>query len=253
MPLYDKLPFFPIKAESYAGLRTDDLSIKDVYFSSKNGARLHGWYIKAPDERAVVHFSHGNGGNISHRLPIYRELVKLGLSVLTYDYQGYGRSEGKPTLGNICDDGFVVYDYLVNELKYPADRVIVYGESLGGAVAGCLCSERPSRAIILQSTFSTLPHVAKEKLSLVRVFPDFLFPDQGSRTIQMVVGKHSPLLILHGTDDSIIPVEEAEILFRAASQPKTFVKIDGAGHNEFASFADQYFVAIKQFIESRLD
>lgn len=251
-PLYNKLLFFPTRTlavdmESLAGAKKETVEIP-----STNNSKLSAWYFPVTDARGTVIISHGNGGNISHRVPLIGMLIRNNLSVLAYDYQGYGQSTGEPSIKNICQDGLAAYDYLVTTRDINPSKVIVYGESLGGAVTSYIANHRKVGAIILQSTFSSLPHIARARIPLMKLYPSSLFPDKLDNT-QMLAKDHAPVLIVHGKQDKLIPIEEAELLNSKLADPKTFVAIEGAGHNDvYCEFQSDLNRAVSSFLEKVL-
>ncbi len=252
-PFYNKLLFFPTKTlavdmETIAGTPKET-----VEFPSTNNSKLSAWYFPVTNSRGTVIISHGNGGNISHRVPLIGMLIKNNLSVLAYDYQGYGQSTGEPSIKNICQDGLAAYDYLVTTRGIEPAKIVVYGESLGGAVTSYIANHRKVGAIILQSTFSSLPHIARKRMPLMKLYPSSLFPDKLDNT-QMLARDHAPVLIVHGKQDRLIPIEEAELLNSKLAEPKTFVAIDDAGHNDvYVEFQSHLNAAVSNFLDKVLN
>lgn len=251
-PFYNKLLFFPTKEMCFEFDKLAGIAKENVEILSANNSKLHAWYFPLPNPKGVVLISHGNGGNISHRIPLIKMFLQKNISVLAYDYQGYGRSEGNPSIENILADGLSVYDYLTKQRNVEPEKIIVYGESLGGAVTSHIATNRKVGAIILQSAFSSLPHIAKARMPLMRAYPSWLFPnklDNGA----MLAGEHAPLLIVHGKADSIIPFGEAELLASMASQPSTRVGIEGANHNDmYCEYQTKLDSVVSRFLETAL-
>ena len=248
-PLYNSLLFFPTKATGYDVGNIPGIEREDVFFPSTNGKRLHGWYFTVPDAKGTVLISHGNGGNISHRLQIVSMLVRNHFNVLAYDYQGYGRSEGSPSISGILEDGRAAYDYLVITRHVKPETMVLFGESLGGAVAARLAKERTSAGLILQSSFSSLCHVASSKIMFLKLYPGFLYPDTLD-TAAVVKNYRQPLLIAHGSVDQIVAPAEAELVYAASTGPKTIVRLPHANHNDiFDTDFDQYDGAVKMFLD----
>lgn len=253
MPFYNKMLFFPMKTY-YADVDgVAGISKESVRFTSSNNNKLAAWYFPVDNPRGTVIISHGNAGNISHRVPLIGVLLNQRFSVLAYDYQGYGSSEGEPSVDGICEDGLAAYDYLTNTRGIAPEKIVVYGESLGGAVASHIATHRKVGAIILQSTFSSLPHVAKKKMMLMRLYPLFLYPKNKLDSASLLAAPHAPLLIVHGKMDSIIPYEEAEELFSKASEPKKLVALDDANHNDvYGEYIDSFNKVVSAFLDSVL-
>lgn len=246
MPLYDKMLFFPTKQfetdfDNLAGFAKEDST-----FTSANGSKLHAWYIPVPHSRGTVIINHGNAGNISYRVPLMELFLKQKLSVLAYDYQGYGKSEGTPSIDHVCEDGLAAYDFLTKECGVESKKIIVYGESLGGGVASYIAANRKVEAIILQSAFSSLPHIARLKMPLMRFYPNFFFPKNCMDSASLLSVEHAPLLIVHGENDTIIPVSEAHKLFDAAVEPRKLVTIENANHNDM--YGSQYEASLSSAI-----
>jgi fermentation-respiration switch protein FrsA (DUF1100 family) len=253
MPLYNKLLFYPMKQGEYDLKAVAGVAKEDCFFPSVNGRKLHAWYFPVPQARATVLISHGNGGNLTWRVPLFEMLIRSNVSVFAYDYQGYGLSEGSPTVDNICDDGIAAYDYLVEKKKLAPAKLILYGESLGGAVACYTAARRPTGGLILQSTFSSLPHIAGQKFIHLKLYPRFFFPANTLDNVAVLKKFHPPLMLVHGMKDRIIPESEAELLFQGACEPKKIVRIAEASHNDLLStFAPQLEDAIGEFVDSTL-
>ena len=254
MPLYDNMLFFPTQQFATDFDELGGYEKEDATFLSANGSKIHAWYFPVPHSRGTVIISHGNAGNITYRVPLIEMLLKQKLSVLAYDYQGYGKSEGKPTIDHVCEDGLAAYDFLTNERGVEPTKIIVYGESLGGGVASYTAANREVAAIILQSTFSSLPHIARSKMMLMKLYPNFLFPKNCLDSAKLMSKAHAPLLIVHGADDTIIPLSEAHELFKHAVEPKKLVKIEDANHNDMygSRFEINLNAAVANFLDTVL-
>lgn len=202
--------------------------LEDVWFQSGDGTKLFGWYAEAQADRPVILWCHGNAGNIINRLENLRELYRIGLSVFIFDYCGYGRSQGKPSEEGLYQDALGAHDYLTRTRMIRPERIIIFGRSLGAAVAGELAVQKPAAGLILESAFPSLGAVAKFYYSGVPVHwllgADFALID---RLPQLSL----PKLIVHGDKDDIIPIELGRQVFEAAKPPKSFYVIEGADHN----------------------
>lgn len=210
------------------------LPFEDVWLTTRDGVRVHGWFLPAPThappERAglAVLVAHGNGGNISHRFALYGLLRELGLNVLTFDYRGYGRSEGRPTEEGTYLDAEAAADWL-EARGFPRTRIIAFGESLGGGVVSELARRRPGLGgLVLQSSFTSIPDVGAERYPflLPRLLASIRYD-----THARLPGLALPVLILHGRDDTLIGFHHAEINFAAARAPKWLREIAG-DHND---------------------
>ncbi len=256
MPLYNKILFFPVKTLAFDMDKVGGVAKEDVWIPVKNSSKskfVHGWFFAKSGARDCVLISHGNGGNISYRVPLIKMLLSNNMSVLAYDYEGYGKSEGEPSIDNVCTDGLAAFDYLIEKRRVPPENIILYGESLGGGITCQIAAERRCKAIILQSTFSSLPSVAKRKMLLFRMYPSILFPKNALDSVAVLEKKHAPLLIVHGELDGIIPIAESEILFERASQPKYFVRLPNAEHNDvYTNNQADLSKAVAAFIDEQL-
>lgn len=253
MPFYNKMLFFPSKIYYADVNHVAGIPKESVHFASSNKNKLEAWYFPVENSRGTVIISHGNAGNISHRVPLIGVLLHQRFSVLAYDYQGYGNSEGEPSIDNICEDGLAAYDYLNTTRAIAPEKIVVYGESLGGGVASHIATHRKVGAIILQSTFSSLPHIAKKKMMLMRLYPPFLYPKNKLDSAAMLSEQHAPLLIVHGKVDSIIPYSESEVIFEKASEPKQLVGIDSANHNDiYGEYIDSFNKVVSNFLDTVL-
>jgi pimeloyl-ACP methyl ester carboxylesterase len=234
--LYNKMIFFPDRNNYEGGsnqlsstLQSMSCQRRDVSFPSSNGARLHGLFMTLPSANHVMLISHGNGGNITTRLVLAEALLKCGNSVFLYDYQGYGQSEGQPTVPGICDDATSAYDYLVNTEKVDPHKIIAYGESIGTPVTCALSERRQLSGIILQSGFPSLVYAANDRLWFTCLYPASWFPKLDClSTVEKV---HAPLLLLHGADDPIFPPDYSRLIYKKAVQSKELTIIEHMGHS----------------------
>lgn len=236
--------YFPMKEIE---IRPVDLGMpyEDVYFNTDDGARLNAWYIPSQNSKYVLLFFHGNAGNISHRLEKVMLLNQLGLSCFIVDYRGYGRSSGRPNETGLYKDGEASYDYLVGECKISPENIILYGESLGGAVAVEVASKKKLRALITECTFSSTRDVSRAVYPfLPTVFISSKF-DSASKIKNIGV----PKLIIHSQNDEIIPFEQSKKLYRLSPEPKRHLVLMG-GHNTcFLDSKDLYLSGIREFLE----
>lgn len=203
---------------------------EDVRFKTGDGLMLHGWFfppnVSSNRTGAVILFCHGNGGNISHRLPYYQLMLETGAAVFAFDYRGYGRSEGQPSEGGTYLDAQAALDWLVNR-GFPSTHVVVFGESLGGGVASELASRRPVGGLVLQSTFTSIPDVGAE---LFWWLPVRLLGSIEYNTHSRLPDIQAPVVVMHSREDGLIGFQHAEKNFAAANDPKWLVELQG-DHN----------------------
>jgi fermentation-respiration switch protein FrsA (DUF1100 family) len=231
-PLYRHILFHPDKypVGEYHVDKVVDVPKKDVFFPSLNGKILHGWYFIKPGAKKTLLFHHGNGGNLTTRLGLIEMMLESGASVLAYDYQGYGRSEGIPSVRNICEDAVAAYNYLTDVAELDPDEIVIYGESLGTGVASYLSQIVPSAGLILQSGFLSLQRIGSEHLPPLKAYPSWLFPQPNLDNLAVVKQNHPPLLIIHGFKDVTVPFAHAEELYKHALEPKALVRLENTDH-----------------------
>jgi len=229
--------------------------IEDIFLTTSDGARIHGWFCQPWDHRnqtpidsqAVVLWSHGNAGNITHRFEMILELVRIPANVFIFDYRGYGRSEGKPSEAGIYHDALTAWNFLVCDRDIDPTRIVLLGRSLGGAVAIELASHDKitPAGLIIESSFTSIPDMAVE---IIPILPRFLIRTQ-MNSIDKVGGLKTPKLFVHSEDDDLIPYHHGQRLFAAAPEPKQFYSLQGAGHNDTQWIGGQpYLHTIRQFI-----
>lgn len=239
--LVSALLFFPEKYPA-GNWTPHDLKFRDVWFKADDGSQLHGWLCKADRERAMIFFAHGNGGNIATRVPWLTYLQsKLNVSVFIFDYRGYGRSEGVPTVDGTLQDGRAARRAL-RAISGNDTNVVLMGESLGGAVVVQLAAESPARGLILQSTFTSLRDIADLHYPLL----SSIVPTNALNSGSLMPSIHCPLFQSHGTMDEVIPFTNGKKLFTLANEPKEFVQLEGVGHNNWMS--TEYLHRLNLFI-----
>lgn len=239
-----QLVYFPRR--DLAGTPRDaGLAYEDVSLKTSDGLTLGAWYLPPPaaDSPVLLH-CHGNGGNISHRLDLLRILHEAGAGVLIFDYRGYGRSEGSPDEQGTYRDARAAWDYLTNVKGLPPSRIVVHGQSLGGAVAAHLAGEVKPAGLILESAFTGLADRGAEIYWFlpVRLMARYQYPTRAA-----LASVSCPVLILHSRSDEIIPFHHGRRLFEAAGEPKQFVELTGDHNSGFATSGELYARAIADF------
>lgn len=244
-----KLIYFPQRAHD---VRPGDLGLafEDLALTAEDGVRVHGWYLPPPGEpRWTVLLAHGNGGNISHRLDRTLFLQsKLGAAVLLFDYRGYGKSEGSPDEEGTYRDARAAHRWLVEDKRVAADSLVLFGESLGSAVALDLALSRPCRALVLESPFASIPAMARAVYPFLPLWPLVRTRyDNEAKVPRLAV----PLLVLHGDRDEVVPLAQGRRVFEAAPEPKRFFTIPGAGHNDtYIVGGEAYWDAVGDFLRT---
>jgi len=239
--------FFPTRESSYTP-ETFNLEYEDIFLKTQDGLQINAWFIPAKaakSEEFTILFSHGNGGNISHRISKIAILSELGLNVFIYDYRGYGRSQGRPSESGIYLDARAAYNYLTSERGISTDKIIAYGESLGAAVTVDLAAKVELRALILEGAFSRAQDMAKE---IYPFMPSFLIYSKFD-SLAKIKNITFPKLFIHSLSDEIIPIELARKLFNQAPDPKLFITIDGSHNLSFIDSHNQVKVSISEFLD----
>ncbi len=225
------------------------VAAKDCWFTADDDVKLHGWYAEGAgsDLNITLLWYHGNAGNITHRLENMRDLLDLGVNVFIIDYRGYGKSEGEPDEAGIYKDGVAAYDYLINEKQHTGDTVVLFGRSLGAAVAVEVATQREIRGMILESAFTDAKAMARV---LMPFLPVGAMISSKFDSIGKIKNIHIPVLFTHGNRDTIVPYELGRKLYEAANHPKEFYTIEGADHNDtYIVGGAAYYQKIKEFLE----
>lgn len=217
------------------------LSFTPLKLATTDGETLDGWFVPPGTQRearGLVVFFHGNAGNIAHRLDYLRMFHDLGLATLIIDYRGYGLSSGRPSEEGTYLDADAAWRHATQVLGFPASRIVIFGESLGGAVAVHLATKNRPAALVLASTFTSVPDIGAELYPLlpIRLLAHIRY-DSLARLAQI----NRPLLVIHSRNDDIIPYTHGQRLFAAARPPKQFLEIEG-GHNEGFVFGREDWV-----------
>ena len=218
---------YPATKASVDWSEPSDPATEDVWLTSADGSKIHAWYLPCDGATGAIHFSHGNGGNLSHRdNNLHRLRDAFRRSVLIYDYPGYGKSEGKPTESGVYASGEVALAWL--QEKHPPNRIILFGESLGGGVAIELATRHECEGLVLFSTFTSLPKAAKAKIPWL---PCETLMSNRFDNASKLPGIRRPVFIAHGDADEVIPFGQSQRLFELANEPKRFRKRAGGTHN----------------------
>jgi len=229
------------------------LEYEDVSLTTSDDERLHGWYVPAADSRGVALFFHGNAGNISHRLDSIGIFHQLGLDTLIIDYRGYGQSTGKTNEQGTYLDAQAAWTYLVNERRIPADRIIIFGRSLGGAIGAWLGAQADMKngpaAVIIESSFTSGVDMARR---LYPFLPVHLITRLRYPVAEYASRLQCPVLVVHSRDDEIIPFAMGQSIYSAVKQRKSFLELRGDHNNGFYISRHDYFEGMNSFIESVL-
>ena len=243
--LENRLVFYPVAATELWN-EPPDSAIQDVYLTSPGGYRIHAWWLpRGPDAPVLLLFP-GNSGNLSGRGQTLLKMSDLlNSSVLIFDYPGYGKSEGKPNEPNCYDAAEAAIRWLRDEKGVPPERVILYGESLGGGVATEMARRYPCRALILVKTFTSLPAVAKRHYPWL---PCHWLMSNRFDSLAKLPEVHCPVFVTSATADRVVPYEHGETLFAAARVPKHFFRDEGNDHND--PLPDAFWDELRDFLKT---
>lgn len=215
------------------------LPAKDIWLEAPDGVELHGWWVPHPKARGTFLYCHGNTGSISQRIGTFRHLRRLRVNIFAFDYRGYGRSAGEPTEKGLYLDVRAAYDYLIETLGQPAETVMFFGHSLGGAVAVDCALDRSVAGLVIQSSFTGIRDAAK---AFYPQFPMHLAARRQFRSIDKVAELPIPKLFIHGKSDQTVPFELGKRLFEAACEPKEFYPVPKAGHNDLHRYGGRSYL-----------
>jgi hypothetical protein len=204
-----------------------------VFITAEDGVRLHAWWLPAPDgvaRRGAALYLHGNAGHLAHRAGMGFALSRTGLEVLMVDYRGYGRSEGSPDEEGLYRDAQAAWRHLTSVHGVLPRRVLLFGESLGGAVAVELAVREPVGAIVLVAPLPGTVRIARAHYPLPDVLLDW--PNHRFDALSRIDGIGAPVLFVHGDRDRVVPRSEARLLYEAAPEPRRWYEARGYGHND---------------------
>lgn len=241
--LEDKSVFLPTK-EILATPEAIDLPFEDVYFTTQDYLKLHGWLVKNPRAQSTLLFFHGNAGNIADRLEKVSMFYQMGLHVFIMDYRGYGRSQGDPTEEGIYKDALAAYDYLLSRTDINHEKIIGYGASLGGVVAVDLATKRKLAALIVDSSFPSAADISK---TIYPFIPAFLLKTK-MNSVDKVGAITVPKLFIHSLNDEIVSFRLGKQLFEAAAGPKEFLQITGGHNTNHIDSRDKFLSGIGSFL-----
>jgi len=220
------------------------MDFQDVSIATTDGVMLHGWFIAGRSSRVLLFF-HGNAGNISHRLDSIAQFRELGLSVLIIDYRGYGQSTGRTTERGIYRDADAAWRYLIDDRGIVANDIVIFGRSLGASVASRLASEYQPSALIVESSFTSVPDIAQD---IYPWLPVRWLSRLSHATRDYVRDVRCPILIIHSRDDEIIPFRHGEAIFASANEPRTLLTIRGTHNDAFLLDERAYVAGLRTFL-----
>jgi fermentation-respiration switch protein FrsA (DUF1100 family) len=219
---------------------------EDHFFETSDRVRLHGWLFRAPaTEPPLLLWFHGNGGNITHRASMGAELAHRGVSVFLVEYRGYGRSAGRPTESGLYRDALAAYDFVTRRLGFPGDRIVPYGESLGGPYAAYVAGHRRVRAVVIENSFPSLAALGN---ALYAPLPVGWTAPRAMTTTRWLNEAGVPVLVMHGRRDNVIPFSLGQKLYDDLRVPKEMLVSESASHSEIPSVEpDRYYATVVRF------
>ncbi len=206
--------------------------VEEIALTSSKGGRLYSWFARADPEGGALLLTHGNGGNIAYRADKLRLFREQGYSVLIVGYPGYGGSQGSPSETGLVEAGMLGYDYLRAE-GFQSSDIVLYGESIGSAVAIQIAAQKEVRALVLEAPMSSVRDIASSQYPFVPVKRLLKHPFLSVEHIHRV---QSPILFIHGDADNVVPLHSGKKLFAAANETKHFHVVKGGGHNNLYDF-----------------
>ena len=224
---------------------------QEILIDSADGNRIHALYWEAPAGRPTILFFHGNAQSVFEWALIKQEFENLECGLLLIDYPGYGKCSGAPSEAGLYAAGEVAATWLLSDQKIPAEKIVLFGKSLGGGVASKVALGNNFLGVVFESTFRSIPSVAKKLLPVLPA--NALLKSELYETEKRIQSIKMPILIIHGILDELIPVEEAKALYDLANDPKRIELIDNAGHNDVSFVAgERYGSLIRKWLEECL-
>lgn len=232
-----------------------DIEHEEIYYLTRDGCKINAWYVpcETSTEQAdkkdnpVILFCHGNVGNVSQRIDTFHIFKRLGLDVFIFDYRGYGRSQGRPSEKGTYLDGEGAWQYLTIERNIDPGNIILFGRSLGGAIASYLAEKYKPGGLVIESSFTSIPDMARFR------FPRWAFNRlvrYSYNTLRRMKHISCPVLIIHSPEDEVIPYKQGQRLFEAAQSPKTFLKIKGKHYHGFLDSGERYVDGLRDYFSS---
>jgi hypothetical protein len=239
----DRLLYLPDPASDWVS--PGSLTVEDVELTSADGTKIHAWWVPYPGSAGALLYCHGNAGNLSHRAGMLARLKeRLKMPILIFDYPGYGRSAGRPSEAGCYAAADAAHDWLIKERKIDPKRIVLFGKSLGGAVAADLASRRPHQALVLVMSFTSAPDVGRRTFPFV---PTRLLMRNRLDTLAKVRRCVGPVFLAHGLADWQIPASHSERLYEAVTGPRRYFPMPGVGHGD-PVLTDEALDALDSFL-----
>ncbi len=245
-----RLVYFPEAVQQISNTpQAIGLDYTSVNIATSDDETLHGWWVPSPDAKGTVLFFHGNAGNISHRLDYLKMFKQLGYNTLLFDYRGYGQSSGTPSESGTYLDAQATWRYLIETQRIAPAQIVLFGESLGGAVATWLAAHEKPGLLVLVSTFTSVPDLATEIYPFLPVRWITRFQYNTLESLQSVI---CPVFIAHSPQDEIIPFAHGQQLFQAAPEPKQFLTLQSGHNTSFIFMQPAWIKSLGKFMDNHL-
>ncbi len=242
--------YYPDTGRNIIGTPKDHgLDYESVEIETQDGEILQGWYVPAPNAPATVLFFHGNAGNISTRMGYLLMFYRLGYNTFIIDYRGYGESSGTPSEQGTYRDAQAAWRYLTEERNIPSTRIVLLGESLGGAVATWLAAREKPALLLLASAFTS---IADMGAAIYPFLPTHLLTRFEYNTQEYLRGVTCPVFVAHSPQDEIVPFAQGQALYATAPEPKQFLELQGGHNNGFIYMREEWVSALGDFMRRNL-
>lgn len=223
-----------------------DFAHQDVHFQTAQGDAIHGWWCPIEKANGALLYCHGQQGNLSFRIPHIRQFQKLHVSVLVFDYPGFGQSPGSPTEQGCYAATDAAYQWLIHQKQIPPEKILILGKSLGSGVAVDLAARMPHRCLILLKPYTSLPEVAQR---LIPIAPVKWLMRNRFNSLAKISHCPGPVFIANGSDDWKLPSKHAQRLYAAARDPKLHFEMNGIGHGGVA-LSEEALTKLKAFLKA---
>lgn len=244
----DQLIYHP-SSSIYQTPADHGMDYEEVWLDTDDGERIHGWFVKADNPKGTLLFFHGNAGNNADRVQSIEQFISIGVNVFIIDYRGYGKSSGSPSEEGLYEDARTAMRYLTDEREIPFFEIVIFGRSLGGAVAAWLAEQERAAGLILESSFTSLVDMGISAYPWLPV--RWLLTDR-YKTIDRMENLDLPVLIAHSPSDGVVPYEQGEQLYNAANQPKEWLEMQGDHGGGWIATGQHYLNRMEEFINSVL-
>ena len=247
--LVKRFLYWPERIERDCPLPAYISGAREIWFNADDGNEIHSLYWPAAKDRPTILFFHGNAQTVFEWALIRHELQVMDCGLLLVDYPGYGKSSGKPSEESLYSCGHAAFKWLTGEGGLASEEIVIFGKSLGGGVTCEVARGKKLKGVVLESTFTSIPAVAKKLLPMLPI--NFIFKSERYESINKLPEISAPVLVVHGKRDDLIPLREGEALYEKANEPKELYLVGGAGHNDVAMVAgDEYGFRLRNWLDS---